>query len=256
MNNKVLCVASDINYQNNSIALINSVLKNNNDIDIFYRFINDSDLNYKFDDDRVTVYNDKKKLETKKTYLVQGFDLANDTYKNINNRLVSEKLLYCVHAKYLNVLDMLSKNYEYIIISDADMIVRKTLYNLFNDISNYDISFKHGNTSNFFMNKFKLPSKTVYEEGFFIVKNNTNTKEFFSKLVEIIEKSKIEGTYHLDIDTFEVINLVHNMKNVSIGKLDYKYKDFFLNEESVVWSGQSGNKNSDKFKNEQSKYIS
>jgi hypothetical protein len=256
MNNKVFCVASDSNYQENSIALINSVLKNNNDIDIFYRFVNDTDLNYDFNNNKVKVLNDKTKLNTKKTFLVQGFDIANETYKNINNRLVSEKLLYCVHAKYLNVLEMLKEDYEYIIISDADMIVRKSLKKLINEIDNFDILFKHGFTSNFYANKFKLPSKTIYEEGFFIVKNNSLVKDFFTKLVNIIEKSKKEGTYHLDIDTFEVVNLVHNSNNIKVGELKYIFKDFNLKEESIVWSGQSGNKNSEKFKNEQSKYIS
>jgi hypothetical protein len=255
MNNKVFCVASDSNYQENSIALINSVLKNNNDIDIFYRFVNDTDLNYDFNN-KVKVLNDKTKLNTKKTFLVQGFDIANETYKNINNRLVSEKLLYCVHAKYLNVLEMLKEDYEYIIISDADMIVRKSLKDLINEIDKFDILFKHGSTSSFYANKFKLPSKIIYEEGFFIVKNNLLVKDFFTKLVNIIEKSKKEGTYHLDIDTFEVVNLVHNSNNIKVGELKYIFKDFNLKEESIVWSGQSGNKNSEKFKNEQSKYIS
>jgi hypothetical protein len=256
MNKIVLCVASDINYQNNSIALINSVIKNNHNIDVFYRFVDNCDLDHNFNNGRVTVLNDVKKLNTKKTYIVQGFDIANETYKNISNRLVSEKLLYCVHAKYINVLEMIEKGYEYIIISDADMIVRKSLNGLIDEIKDYDILFKHGNTSNFFVNKFKLPNKIVFEEGFFIVKNNINTKEFFTKLVKTIEESKIAGTYHLDIDTFEVINLVNTLKNISVGELDYIYKDFYLKDESIVWSGQSGNKNSDKFKDEQSKYTS
>ena len=110
MNKIVLCVASDINYQNNSIALINSVIKNNHNIDVFYRFVDNCDLDHNFNNGRVTVLNDVKKLNTKKTYIVQGFDIANETYKNISNRLVSEKLLYCVHAKYINVLEMMKED--------------------------------------------------------------------------------------------------------------------------------------------------
>ena len=191
-----------------------------------------------------------------KSHILRVKNTKETTYKNINNRLVSEKLLYCVHAKYLNVLEMLKEDYEYIIISDADMIVRKSLKDLINEIDKFDILFKHGSTSSFYANKFKLPSKIIYEEGFFIVKNNLLVKDFFTKLVNIIEKSKKEGTYHLDIDTFEVVNLVHNSNNIKVGELKYIFKDFNLKEESIVWSGQSGNKNSEKFKNEQSKYIS
>ena len=178
LNSICVAVSTDKNYEDRCRCFVNSILANTSNIDVLVRYIG-KDRSITYSDNRVRVLYDNVDLETKKTNMFTGFDTSSPRLHNLRKRLYSDALAYSVHSKYKNALELLGSHYKYLIISDADTIVRGSLDLLISDLKGYDIIIKSVSVDPRSKNIFTWADKNwtdkgslVYEEGFFAFQNN------------------------------------------------------------------------------------
>ena len=185
-----------------------------------------------------------------------GFDYCHprNTSSNIRYKFISEKHLWCVHSKYKNCLDMLNRGYQRVIVSDADTIILKNIYT--HPVMNepYDMLMRispHVNANTDIVYKYE----TVFEEGFFIVRNTTHTRALMTSVCDNLENDVANKCVHIDSDTVHLGLALHSTNDINVVTLPPEMKDELLNSESYVWSGRAGAKDNVVYKEMACKYF-
>ncbi len=249
-----LIVASDLNYINYAEALIKSCKKHSPDVETIYRYVNNT---YKktLEDFADEVIFDRCTLSEKRSIIGGGFDINHprNKSKNIMDRMISPKRLYCTHVKFSNCKYALSCGFERVIVSDADTIIRGDLLSALDKdrFNNCDIIMKPTQSQRTHEYNFDQ----VYEEGFFVVNNTVKSTRFIEDILSQLKKHNENKTIHLDSDTIIIGNMLNKDNNIKLTELPTCLKDEKLNDKSIVWSGRAGAKDNYKFKNVMSQYI-
>lgn len=248
-----LIVGSDINYIDYAEVLIKSCKEHSPGVETIYRYINNT---YKksLEDYADEVIFDKCMLSEKRSIVGGGFDINHprNKSKNIIDRMVSPKRLYCTHVKYANCKYALACGYDRVIVSDADTIIRGDLLTALDKerFNNCDIVMKP--TVSRRTHEYNFDS--VYEEGFFVVNNTVRSNYFIDVVMSQLQKQNDNKTIHLDSDTIIIGNMLNTNKDIRLTELPVCLKDEKLNDKSIVWSGRAGAKDNYKYKNVMSQY--
>jgi len=232
-NKNIITFSSDSNYMKYTINLLNSIKKNCNNIDVFYRGVNITDEDYlKILDYNILHVIDKINLSTKK-------NLIKEQYKQIfvNNKLIvsqmlySEAISYTCHSRFKNITYLLREGYDTILALDADTYVNKNIDALFKDYKNFDICSVPGDTDddkeNFFLN-----------EGLLLINRSQKVLDYFTEIESYLFK---DGHFKdWDSDTKILTKLQYKYK-LKLGSLDPSYKSR-PNKNAYMWSGDGTNK--------------
>jgi hypothetical protein len=232
------------NYLNYAKVLVNSIKINSPDTNIVVRAVNVSEdaLKESWCQNIHTII-DKTALLTKKTKIKCLKDNQTSFWNgNIpkRNLLYSEEIAYTCHSRFLNILYLLENGIDNIFCIDVDFIIRKNLSALIN--LKEDIHIMH---------KVEGNNTLFTDEDAILLKNTPQTRAF----IEEVNKRVMQGADFWDIDTIALNEVYELYKNaINLHQLSISYKDYNLNADSIVWSGDGGAKFNTKFIEESKLY--
>lgn len=245
--NWVTCASSNDAYFKHLLSLVKSFRENNDGIFVA-RAVNMSSNNVAKLNliPRVIVLKDDPPLSSKKDILSRGVDGLHPRMKSLRARLCSEEHCYCAHSKFKNAVELLDQGFERVLVLDADTIVRKKIDSIFLMVDDCDLAVEFSESQKGCI----LPEgQTAFKEGLMMIKNTKICKDFFRKVSEKLEQSRISKSRLYDIDSDHILmahffeKIKHNIKVKKISKL---YKDTDFKSESYMWSGKGDRKKKDK----------
>lgn len=224
----VACV-TDKDYLSYAHAMIRSFKEHHKDVDVYMYYIGCKN-EYKNRD--FNLFYDKTKLSSKKNILKKKSTEDNEYYNYFKNPiLLSEKNCYCNNKRFEFVYDLLMNNVKNIVFSDADMLCNANIDFL------KVLSFKKDICLQTYIDK----NNEFFKTNFFYVNNTENSRIFFKKLSNNIDKKLGFFTWgHTKFFTDEAKN-----SNLKIVNLPEDFVDTNYKENSYIWSGESFRKNRD-----------
>ena len=88
-----------------------------------------------------------------------------------------------------------------------------------------------------------LDSIKCYDEDAIVIRDTTQGKEFLKQVIQQLE----QNLYFWDQDTLALRYAFKNSQ-IKVTPLDLKYKDYTLDNDSCIWSGDGSVKYNDKFR--------
>ena len=145
------------------------------------------------------------------------------------NCMCTDETTYTCHSRFYNI-DYIFKNYKNatVFAIDCDFIIRKSFIDVFN-IGDADISI--------------LDPIKCHDEDAIVIKDTAQGKEFLKQVIQQLE----QNLYFWDQDTLALRYAFQNSR-LKVTPLDLKYKDYTLNNNSSIWSGDGSVKYNDKFR--------
>jgi hypothetical protein len=220
------------NYLNYAKTLVNSIKTNSPEARIVARAVNVNKNLLKenwckgvqFIIDNSTLDTKKRKIKSLKDN--QTCFWSGDIPKR--SLLYSEEISYTCHSRFLNILYLLEEKVNNIFCIDVDFIVRKNLLDLVKLEEDIHIMHKVENNNTIFT-----------DEDAIFLKNTPQTKKF----ITAVNKRVLEKVDFWDIDTIALNEVYKQYKNsINLHQLNISYKDYNLNTDSIVWSGDGGAK--------------
>lgn len=145
------------------------------------------------------------------------------------NCMCTDETAYTCHSRFYNI-DYIFKHYKNtaVFAIDCDFIIRKPFIDVFN-VGDADISI--------------LDSIKCYDEDAIVIRDTTQGKEFLKQVIQQLE----QNLYFWDQDTLALRYAFKNSQ-IKVTPLDLKYKDYTLDNDSCIWSGDGSVKYNDKFR--------
>lgn len=259
----ICCVTNDP-YVRFTLALINSIRIN---CDVKYKIVcmcvNVSSENIEhiksFDVEVVIV---TKQLSTIKNMLTPDGTTLTPVWKRDKQygSLISEEASYCSNSRFKLVAEHLTES-THVLFLDVDAIVRKDLREILSQYGDNDITIRKTENEGVAGRERRLtisePENIIYQQGVFLVKSSKKTREFYTRLSELVLSDW--KNWNADQIFFYHEIQKHDLK---IGQLDSKYRDVATNpvdgglkDSSYIWSGAWTDKyNNERYVGEYSKY--
>lgn len=242
----IIC-STDENYVDHFITLANSIKQNARDCDIYVRLIHTTGIY-----PGVKVIPDNTPLNDKKTIIMNGLDQMHPRMGTLRNRLISEKHCYAAHSKFLNAKYLLDQGAEYILILDADTVVRQDLSGLIALLDKHEFLARIEPRNEGAV----IPiNRVILCEGVMAIRNTGNMRFFFDSIVSTLTNIRDSKYYDIDTDTVVLSELFHRRKNnIAFHELPVEYKDTTFNTGSYIWSGQGHGRGNPKYIKERQLY--
>ena len=155
--------------------------------------------------------------------------------KHISSLLYSEQGVYTCHSRFKSINFLLAKGYNNVLCLDADTVFNKNIDHMFTKTDNdlYIIPRIVDSVEHILDN-----------EGMLFINNNKNTILFFKEVCDFIFTGDKWRNWDVDADA---LYYVMSINPLTIGRLDYRYKDRKCLNNSYMWSGEGVIKYSSKF---------
>lgn len=198
-----------------------------------------------------TFVDDRRKLNTEKTYTKNEIDYRSQTTSSIifdkNYRSLylknrhkndtdikkySEEAVYTCHSRFKNISEILEQDiFNTIVVIDVDTIVNKPLACIEEYMNGYDIAVHIDNNGDY------------TEEGCFFLKNNERIKNYINDVYNTVMKD----CNNWDIDGQAMRQCMTS--TIKIKQLDInKFKNKNFQKDAIMWSGDSNVKNNAYYK--------
>lgn len=227
--NKVVTFSTNQSYIEYAISLSKNI-KKYTDCSILCRCVNCSeDSILKLRDIGVHVIDDKKQLSLKKRVKNPSDTPIILEGKFNRNQLCNDETTYTCHSRFLNIKESFELFKDCIVFAiDVDFIILKDFSEVFDmdeDVSMMDRQY------------------CVHEDAI-CIKNGDSSIKFINDVIFKIE----ENPFFWDQDTIALKYAFEKNPSISFKEMDVKFKDFNLNDESLIWSGDGQSKFKEKFK--------
>lgn len=226
---KAVTFSTNSSYQKYCIVLVKSLRKVFNGL-IFCRCVN-CDPEFITFLEKYDVYVIEENLPLQKNKKLKNpFDTPILKSERFNkNCLCDDEVTYTCHSRFYNAKFIFDNyNPNGLILMDCDFIALKNFDEVFK--IDYDVVIKDN-------------IECVHEDCI-VLKNTTASKIFVDNIIKELEKN----LFFWDQDTIALKVGFNDTNNLSVGKLDLKYKDYTLSDDSVIWSGDGQAKYEKKFK--------
>jgi len=253
----VLTCTSNSKYISPLCVFLSS-LHTHNQIPVVCRLVNCSDDEVKKISEfpNTTVLIDNQKLSVERNIRNSSELLVKD-YKQLRRKsdqsgfkgvgwLYSQEASYCSNIKYNTINQLLSANNNCVVYMDVDTIIRDDVSSIYQHVIDHDAGM-------FICEEEKNKDSTVYGDKYMgwhagiIIANNTSLSErFFS----VVEKRVSDDIFNMeaDEDEFDYTYKLKEFNQMKIKSINKTYKDNGpkFDSDSLVWSGQAENKESNK----------
>lgn len=280
MNKLVIISTCDQEYIPILKPFLRSLRKNAGCVQPYIRFINtkkesinemcETYPNLWYSIDTVKLDTKRKNLNKKGILLQEELDRGFKT-KQTKFRgarwLYSDKMAYCSNIRYNSINKVLGAGVKHILMMDIDTIVRGDLSELYETIKSHDLCVICSNDEDFTQRqlceeetkKLRFPDlEEFYHGGFIGVRNSPAMRKIFKEI-----ESKLD-LYDWDSDELVISKIFTKFeRDIDIHNLPRKYKDEGLfdlkegcpvfQEGSVIWSGTSNTKYTNRIYNEELK---
>ena len=227
-NKRVITFATNKSYQNYATVLVKSLRKVFNGL-IVCRCVNcDSNFINFLSDNKVIVIEDNVNLNKRKKFknLIDKPILNKGSF--YKGCMCTDEIAYTCHSRFYNAKYIIDNyNPTSLILLDCDFIVNKNFDELFNLVEDILI----------------MDSVRFQHEDCIVIKNTINSRLFIDNIISVLE----EDIYFWDQDTLALKIAYEKTPNLKIGELELRYKDFNLNDDSPIWSGDGHAKYNEKF---------
>lgn len=225
---KVVTFATNASYQNYAMVLVKSLRRVFNGL-IVCRCVNcDSDFISFLKNNDVIIIEDNVNLGRVKKFknLIDTPILNNGSY--YKGGMCTDETAYTCHSRFYNAKYIIDNyNPASLILLDCDFIVNENFDELFNLTDDILI----------------MDSTRFLHEDCIVIKNSLNSKIFIDNTIRVLQ----EDIYFWDQDTLALKIACEKTPHLKIGKLKLRYKDFCLNDDSPIWSGDGPAKYNEKF---------
>lgn len=247
----VIAISTDYNYIDYTLKLLDSLLYNQVNADIFLRAIDfdyyqQQKLREILDNlpGNIRLHYDNPNYSNKKTILkdvgsgvttVYDVNIAKTGSKNLKRLLYSPRSVYACHSRFKSINSLLDEGYKTVLCLDADTIVNNNIDHIFewNDHDLYVVPTFQDSEVLYFHN-----------EGFLLMNNNARTKTYFKKVHQYIFTGERYLEWNVDTTALTDSLLLCELK---IGTVGDEYKDKKHIASSYMWSGDGVNKYEKKF---------
>ena len=158
--------------------------------------------------------------------------------------LYSQEAAYCSNIKYNTINQLLNNNNDCVVYMDVDTIIRGDIDSVYDHVQSHDVGM-------FICPEEKEKDITVHGDKYIgwhagiIVANNTPLAKKFMRLVEHRVHQDM-CNMEADEDEFDYVYRLPQFRELKIKSIDKTYKDSgpVFSDDSLVWSGQAENKES------------
>lgn len=160
--------------------------------------------------------------------------------------LYSQEAAYCSNIKYNTINQLLSANNSCIVYMDVDTLVRGDIDDIQQHVADHDAGMyiceeERDKTTTPYGDKY-----VGWHAGIIVANNTALSRKFF----QIVENRVADDIFNMeaDEDEFDYTYKLEEFDQMKIKSIDKTYKDNGPNfdNESLVWSGQAENKESNK----------
>lgn len=246
LNKSAITISSDYKYINYLKRALDTITTHGTIADIYVYAVNFTDEQINdLDGYNIQIIRDNKHLLSTYNDMIKKGEIEDNTNRNagilskdikhISSLLYSEQGVYTCHSRFKSINFLLAKGYNNILCLDADTIFNKNIDHMFTQTDNdlYIIPVIVNGIEHIFDN-----------EGMLFINNNKNTILFFKEVCDFIFTGDKWRDWDADADA---LNYIISTNPLSIGRLDYRYKDRKCLNNSYMWSGDGNAKYISKF---------
>ena len=253
----VLTCTSNSKYIN-PLRVFLASLHAHNQIPVVCRLVNCSDDEVKKISEfpNTTVLIDNQELSVERN-IRNSSELNVKDYKQLRRKsdqsgfkgvgwLYSQEASYCSNIKYNTINQLLSVNNDCVVYMDVDTIIRGDISSIYQHVVGHDAGM-------YICEQERNKDSTVYggkymgwHAGIIIANNTLLSERFFS----VVEKRVSDDIFNMeaDEDEFDYTYKLKEFEQIKIKSINKTYKDNGpkFDIDSLVWSGQAENKESNK----------
>jgi len=246
LNKSAITISSDYKYVKYLKRALDTINIHGTIADIYVYAVNFTDKQiHDLDGYNIQIIRDNNHLLSTCNNIIKTGEIEDNTNRNagilskdikhISSLLYSEQGVYTCHSRFKNINFLLANGYNNILCLDADTVFNKNIDHIFNKIDKdlYIIPVIIDGIERIFDN-----------EGMLFINNNKNTISFFKEVYNFIFTGDKWRNWDADADA---LNYIMKINPLSIGRLDYRYKDNKFNNNSYMWSGDGDAKYLSKF---------